>query len=140
VVDRLSTKKGIDPAQIVIASSHTHGGPETGNLMNALQCRGDYPTCFHFSDTLLGLDQLITIAEYNEELVDKLEEVALAALDSRKPAYVSWGQGRASFGVNRITAGGPVDEALPVLRVNNTDGTLRAVLLNYATHGITYGP
>lgn len=139
-VDRLSAKTGIDPSRIAIAASHTHGGPEMGNLMNALQCRGDYPTRFHFSETLLDLDQLITIAEYNEELINKLEEVALAALDNRKPAFVAWGQGEATFGVNRITEGGPVDNALPVLRVTNLDGTLRAVFLNYATHGITYGP
>lgn len=140
VVDRLSRKMGIDPAQIVIAASHTHGGPETGNLINSLQCRGDYPTDFHFSEALLDLDQLVTIAQYNEELIDKLEEVALAALRDRRPALVAWGQGEATFGVNRITAGGPVDHALPVLRVSHPDGALRAVLLNYATHGITYGP
>lgn len=140
VVDRLSKKTGIERAQIAIVASHTHGSPETGNLMNTLQCRGDYPTEFHFSETLLDLDQLINIAQYNEELINKLEEVALVALSARKPAFVAWGQGTASFGVNRITAGGPVDHALPVLRVTNPDGTLRAILLNYATHGITYGP
>lgn len=140
VITRLSAKTGIDPAQIVIAASHTHGGPETGNLINVLQCRGDYPTSFHFSDCLPDLDELIAMAEFNENLIHNLEEVALAAWNDRQPACVAWGQGEASFGVNRITPGGPVDQALPVLRVTSPDGKLRAVLLNYATHGISYGP
>ncbi|WP_262249635.1 hypothetical protein [Parapedobacter soli] len=140
VMERISAKTGIDPAQIVIAASHTHGSPETGNLINVLQCRGDYPTRFYFSDRLLDLDELIAIAEYNEDLINKLEEVALVAWNDRQPAWVAWGQGQADFGVNRITPGGAVDNALPVLRVTSPEGVLRAVLLNYATHGITYGP
>lgn len=140
LVDRLSKKTGIDRAQIVIAASHTHGGPEVGILMNHLQCRGDYPTTYGFSDSLLSLDQLIQIAAFNEWLSERLEEVALAALENRKPSLVAWGQGRVSFAVNRRTAGGPVDQALPILRVTDREGALKVILVNYACHGITLGP
>ncbi|MEO5998711.1 MAG: neutral/alkaline non-lysosomal ceramidase N-terminal domain-containing protein [Chitinophagaceae bacterium] len=129
---QLSKKMGIDPAQLVICASHTHGGPEIGNLLNILEYRGD-----HFSDSLLAINQLVHIAQYTEKLSEKLEEVALAALKNRKPAIVSWGQGQAGFAANRRTKGGPVDPALPILRVTNPDGTLRAVLVNYACHGTT---
>lgn len=140
VVDRLSRKMGIDPAQIVVCASHTHGSPEVGNLINILQCRGDYPTNFSFNDSLMRLDQLVHIAKFNEQLIVKLEEVALAALNNRKPSLVSWGQGQASFAANRRPEGGPVDHTLPVLRVTDLNGKVKAVLLNYACHGITLGP
>lgn len=132
LVKSLSEKSGIDPAQIVICASHTHGGPEIGNAINILQYRGS-----KFSDSLLELSQLVNIAQYTEQLSQKLEEVALAALKNRKPAFIAWGQGQALFAANRRTNGGPVDPSLPVLRISNTDGTLRAVLVNYACHGTT---
>ncbi len=140
LVEQLSKKTGIKPAQIVICASHTHGGPEIGNLMNCLQCRGDYPNKYNFTDSLLELDQLIHIAQFNETLSDKLIEVALSALKNRKPAKVAWGRGEASFAVNRRTEGGPVDHTMPMLSVTNPDGSLRAVLVNYACHGISLGP
>jgi Neutral/alkaline non-lysosomal ceramidase. len=139
VVEALSKRLGMQPAQIVICASHSHGAPENGNLINILQCRGDYPLQFNFSDSLIALDELIHIAAYNETLMSKLEEVALAALKNRKPALVAWGIGQATFSENRRTAGGPVDHSMPVLRITNPDGSLRAVLLNYACHGISLG-
>lgn len=134
LAQQLSKKMGIDPAQLVICASHTHGGPEIGNLLNILEYRGD-----HFNDSLLALNQLVHIAKYTEQLSQKLEEVALAALKNRKPAFVAWGQGQAGFATNRRTKGGPVDQVLPILRITNLDGTLRAVLANYACHGTTLG-
>ncbi|MBX2922613.1 MAG: neutral/alkaline non-lysosomal ceramidase N-terminal domain-containing protein [Chitinophagaceae bacterium] len=131
VSDFLSQEMGIDPAQIVICASHTHGGPELF-ASNVLQYRGDY-----FSDSLLALNQLIQIAEYTEALTQKLKNVAVAALKNRRPSFVSWGQGQALFAANRRTENGPVDVALPVLKVTDTDGSVRAVFLNYACHGTT---
>jgi hypothetical protein len=128
----LLKKAGINPAQVLICASHTHGGPEIGNLLNILQYRdGGY------SDSLLPLDHSVHIAQYTEMLSQKLEEVALAALKNRKPALVAWGQGQASFAANRRTEGGPVDPALPILRITNPDGTLKAIFANYACHGTT---
>jgi len=139
LVKMLAEKMHMKPAQIAIFASHTHGGPEIGNLINHLQCRGNYPVKFNFSDSLLELDQLLHIAGYNEMLIEKLQEVALAALKDRKPAKVAWAQGQALFSENRRPEGGPVDQALPVLRISNPDGSLRAVLTNYACHGISLG-
>lgn len=134
VVGFLSQEKGIAPSQIAIFASHTHGGPEVGNLINILQYRDG-----KFSDSLLSLDQLIHIAQYTEQLTRQLKEVAVAALKNRKPAFVSWGQGQALFAANRRTDGGPVDVALPLLKITDPDGTLRGVFINYACHGTTLG-
>lgn len=134
VVKFLSDKYGIPPAQIAICASHTHGGPEIGSLINILQYHGN-----HFSDSLLSLSQLIHISQYTEQLTQKLKDVSVAALKNRKPAYVSWGQGQALFAGNRRTKGGPVDHSLPILKIANPDGSLRAVFVNYACHGTTLG-
>lgn len=134
VVDFLSKQEGIDPARVAIFASHTHGGPEIGSLINILQSHSG-----HFSDSLLPLNQLVHIAEYTEQLTEKLKKVAVEALKNRKPAYVSWGQGQALFAKNRRTKGGPVDVALPILKITDPDGSLRAVFVNYACHGTTLG-
>ncbi len=134
LAEQLSKKTGIDPAQLAICASHTHGGPEVGNLLNILQYRGD-----SFSDSLISLDQMVHISQYIDQLGKKLEEVALAAMNDRKPSLLSWGQGQAAFAKNRRTPGGPVDTALPLLRVTDPDGKLKAVFLNYACHGTTLG-
>jgi neutral ceramidase len=129
---QLSEKIPIDRAQLVICASHTHGGPEVGNLLNILQYRG-----YEFSDSLLPLGHLIHITQYIDYLFKRLEEVALAALKDRKPAIVSWGQGQAGFASNRRTPGGPTDPSLPLLKVASPNGELRAILVNYACHGTT---
>jgi hypothetical protein len=100
--------------------------------LNILQARGTT-----FSDSLIALDQLLHISNYLHQLGEKLRKVSLAALKDRKPARVSWGQGTASFAKNRRTEGGPVDHALPVIRIDDADGKLRAVLVSYACHGTT---
>lgn len=134
VTDFLAKEKGIDPAQIAIYASHTHGGPEVGNLINILQYRNG-----HFSDSLLALKQLIEITRYTELLTQKLKDLAVAALNNRQPALVSWGQGQAQFAANRRTKDGPVDLALPILKITDPNGGLKAVFLNYACHGTTLG-
>lgn len=134
LAETLSAKVGLAPSNLVISSSHTHGSPEVGNLMNILQYRGEM-----FSDSLLSREQLSHIAAYRQRLLEKLETVAINALKDRKPSLVSWGQGQAQFAKNRRTEGGPVDPSLPLLRVGTPDGKLRAVLVNYACHGTTLG-
>jgi neutral ceramidase len=134
LVKSLSEEVGIDVSRIAISASHTHGGPEVGNLLNVLQARKD-----GFSDDLLSLDHLVHIAKYTESLKQKLKQVSLEALKNRKPALVSWGQGQVGFAKNRRIPVGPVDHAMPMLKVIHLDGTLRAVLVNYACHGTTIG-
>jgi hypothetical protein len=84
--------------------------------------------------------------KFTAMLREKMIVVALAALADRRPAKLSWAQGKAEFAVNRrlivdgkhtgykATPGGPVDHALPVLRAVDASGAVRAVLLNYACH------
>jgi hypothetical protein len=135
---RLSKSIGLDPDRLAICASHTHSGPEIGNLLN------------HFGEPLPP-DQLARIALYLDQLIPKLEQVAMAALKNRSPALVSWSQGQVGFAINRrrIENGkwvdfgavpeGPVDHSMPLLSIKDLNGKLRAVLVNYACHGTTLG-
>lgn len=138
VAQRLSEKTEITRSQLIISSSHTHTGPEVGNLLN------------HFGKPMPP-EELGRIVRYQAELTDKLEQLALQALQDRSPALVAWGQGKVGFAMNRrvIENGksvgmapvpeGPVDHTMPLLRITDLDGELRAVLVNYACHGTTLG-
>jgi hypothetical protein len=83
-------------------------------------------------------------------LTETLVTVAGQAIEHLEPAALSYCHARCGFAMNRRTpteAGyrnhpnpdGPVDHAVPVLRVANPDGQLRAVLFGYACHNTTMG-
>ena len=138
LTNRLSQKRGIDATHITICTSHTHGSPEVGALLN------------HFANPLPP-DHLGRIIRYQEQLLDNLEKVAIMALEARRPALLAWGQGEVGFAKNRRVIkdgkwigggevdGAPVDHSLPLLRITDPDGKLRAVFVSYACHGTTLG-
>jgi hypothetical protein len=78
-----------------------------------------------------------------------LVAVVSEAIANLSPSQIAWGQGRATFAVNRrnnkeaevpqIRTGGgelkgPFDHDVPVLKVSTADGSLRAVVFGYACH------
>ncbi len=132
VASRLAAKAGVDPARFAISASHTHSGPELGDLLNILQ----YRSATAFSDSLIPKEQMNRISLYVEQLKDKLEQVALEALKARKPSYVAWTQGKVDFAKNRRLADGPVDHSLPLLKVSDENGKLKALFLNYSCHAV----
>lgn len=132
VAKRLSARAGLDPSRLAISASHTHSGPELGDLLNILQ----YRSATSFSDSLIAKDQMNRISLYVEQLTDKLEQVALQALKMRKPSFISWTQGKVDFAQNRRLADGPVDHSLPLMKVTDEDGKLKALFLNYSCHAV----
>lgn len=128
VAARLGRRAGLARERLSIGSSHTHSAPcLTGVAPNI------------FGKPIPAEDQA-HIDQYTRDLVDKLEKVCLDALADRKPGRLSWSQGRARFAANRRTPGGPVDHSLPVLKLVAPDGTLRAIVANYACHCTTLRP
>jgi putative membrane-bound dehydrogenase-like protein len=113
--------------RVALCSSHTHSAPMLTNV----------------APTLFGLPippgHQQHIDQYTKELGEALAKVARAALDDRRPGCIAWAKGKVTFAANRRTAGGPVDHDLPVLRVTDADGKLRALLVNYACHCTTLG-
>ena len=136
-IARRLQKAGVAREQVVVTATHTHTGP---------MLSGTLPYIF---GAPIPQEHQAASDRYTRQLVDKLERVALAALADRRPARLSWGQGRAGFAANRrvlkegkwtafgINPNGPVDHDLPVLAVHATDGALRAVLASYACHATT---
>lgn len=136
VTRTIASRLGIDASRVAILATRTSGGPEVGLSMNML----------HFTEKggdLGGprLQQLGRLAEYRQQLVKGIEDAAVAAFQSRSPSRVSWGQGQVSFAKSLRGSDGPVDLTLPILRVTDLDGKLRAVFVNYAAPAttISYG-
>jgi putative membrane-bound dehydrogenase-like protein len=126
LVQRFARKANLKPDRLAITATHTHTGP---------MLKGANETLFGVPIPKEHLDH---VADYTKEFLDKLEQVGLDALKSRKPARLSYGIGKVTFAKNRRTAGGPVDHDLPVLFVRDADsGKVRAVYTSYACHCVT---
>jgi hypothetical protein len=139
VAEALERRFGLPRARLALCATHTHNGPALADVLPYMFAR-DLPA-----------EETARIAAYTARLRERLIEVAAAALADRRPARVAWTQGSVGFATQRrqlvdgkwkgfgIVPGGPVDHALPVLRVAAPDGAVRALFLNYACHCTTLG-
>jgi len=137
VAKELERRFGIPRARLAVTATHTHAGPALADTMS-----------FMFSRDLPD-EERERIARHTRVFREKLVAVAAAAIAARRPARLAWAEGRVDFAAHRrtvvdgkwkgfgIVPGGPVDHALPVLRVTDTAGTVRGVLLGYACHCTT---
>ena len=122
VRDALAKEIGILPANLSICASHTHSGPQIGNIIS------------HFNKPL-GPDELAEVALYAMGLVPKLMGLALDAIANATPSLVSHSKGEVKFAVNRRTSinpNGVSDHSLPVMRITDLEGKSKAIMLNYA--------
>jgi neutral ceramidase len=132
---RIQEKTKLSRSQILLSSSHTHSAP----ILSSVEQRNDYN---------LTAEDLENVRKYTGVLQDKIVQVAVDALSRLEPARLSWTWGIAHFAMNRreftprgvilgVNPRGPVDRSVPVLRVDASDGKLRAVLFGYACHNTT---
>jgi hypothetical protein len=123
---RVAQKTGITREQILLNSSHTHSSPVVLG-------------CASLAYDLSPVHQK-EIEDYAKQLQDNLVKVIVEASQSLSEASLSYGEERATFAINRrgrINPDGPVDHTVPVLRVNDASGNMRAVLFGYACHNTT---
>src|SRR5262245_8403559 len=125
---------GLNRMQILLTCSHTHCGPVVrDNLIDMYDMPGDQPA---------------KIRAYTEKLRGWMVDTMVAAVKDLKPARLSIGEGTAGFAVNRrqvtdkgVINGrnpeGPVDHSVPVLKVEDEGGKLKAVVFGYACHNAT---
>lgn len=129
VAARLQRRFGLRPERLSLTVTHTHAAPV---LDGGIDCMFGRP---------IPAEEWQRIERYSRSLVDRLEQVAAAAIAARVPALLSWGEGSAAFARNRRTAGGPVDHALPLLAVHRADALCAAGLIatvqSYACHCTT---
>jgi hypothetical protein len=122
ICEAIGRKTGLKRREILLNCSHTHSGPMT------------------------GLDTFPEVVAYTRQLQDKVVDVGVQALAKMEPARLSWGEGVATFVMNRRVPlptriqsfrpnpRGPADRSVPVLRVDTPAGKLRAVLFQCACH------
>lgn len=123
---RVARETGMTREQILLNSSHTHCSPVV---------RGCAPLAYDFTPA-----QQQDVDDYAKVLEDKLVKVIVSASKSLKPALLSYGEDQATFAINRrgrINPDGPVDHTVPVLKISDPAGKLRAVLFGYACHNTT---
>ena len=130
---------GLAREGLLMNCSHTHSGPEF--RLN----KGPQDWAMFGKDGIPGAK---SGEEYGHELQAKLIDAVRRALANRAPVKLSYQHARCGFAMNRRTPSGtnynnfpnpdgPVDHDVPVLRVDGTDGKLRAVLFGYACHNTT---
>lgn len=141
VAKRVSDQFQLPPERLVLNASHTHSGP----LLRSSEVTGED----------LKNPKIRDAWEYTQKLKDTLVDLVGKALADLQPARLTWNQARCGFAMNRRrdyslpeghpNAGkapnpnGPVDHAVPTLRVEAPDGTLRAVMFGYACHNTSLG-
>lgn len=118
-------------AQIILNSSHTHSGPVLSNALVDI-----YP---------LDAAEQAKIDTYTQQLETQLVQLVQRALASLAPASLSAANGVTRFQVNRRNnregalleqseLKGPNDYAVPVLRIADAKGTVKALVFGYACH------
>lgn len=136
VAARIMKALGLDRGQILINASGTHNAPFVRELQPDL--------------APAGAEEQRRIAEYSAWLSHSLVELASASFSNMQSARIGVAFGHASFAVNAslrtamnaaIPTGptGPVDTAVPVLRVSSTTGRTLAVVFGYACRAAALG-
>lgn len=115
---RIGAALGLGPEQLMIAASHTHGGPAS----------------------MPGRLSLTADPGFMEQLAQGCIQAAKAALAARAPTRLRLGSAaEPGFAKNRRHADGPVDRVMPILRLEREDGTPYALLTICACHPVVLG-
>jgi neutral ceramidase len=129
--DRIKTKFGLERDQIILNSSHTHSGPVLQDALTDIY--------------VLDAEALEKIKQYSLALEDQIVKLAGDALGKMEPAALYSQNGVTRFEVNRrnnpvntltkvTELKGPSDHAVPVIKVVNKKGELKAIAFGYACH------
>jgi neutral ceramidase len=134
VAARVGKQYGLKRSQFLLNASHTHTGPIVWpNLSNL---------------TVLPPGEQEKLVDYHRTFTDALVTVIGAAIRDLTPATVEYGQGSVGFAANRrqsaaagvrigVSHEGPVDHTVPVLKIADSAGRVRAILFAYACHNTT---
>jgi neutral ceramidase len=123
VEQRVLQEFKLPPHALVMNASHTHCGPSYGRP---------------------------EVRDYFDGLVTKLVTAVGHAIGNLAPAHLSYAHAKCGFAMNRRTPspegfrnhpnpGGPVDHTVPVLRVDDEAGKLKAVMFGYSCHNTSVG-
>ncbi|MEQ1830648.1 MAG: neutral/alkaline non-lysosomal ceramidase N-terminal domain-containing protein, partial [Pirellula sp.] len=126
--------------QLVLCTTHSHTAPHLEDVLTNLL------------STPLSEPERLNMMAYSQSLVDSVVRIAGEAIGRMRPATMEFGTGRADFAVNRrllkenkwtgfgVTADGPVDRTVRVLRARETNGQTLAIVYQYACHCTSISP
>ncbi len=134
----LQREMGIEPRCLWWSVTHSHSTPEVGppGMYKALLGRSDH----EFN------------ANYARQVTASLVEGVRQARATLEPARIAIGTGMSMANINRraqevnghislgLNPGGPTDRQIGLIRLDKADGSLLAVIANYAMHGTVLGP
>ncbi len=128
--ERIEKTTGIPGSHVMFAASHTHCSPVT--------MRQAWGTGAKMVPDQSYLDKLVTkMAGAVSEANSRLVEVRVGVGEGRAPyninRWIPTPKGRLAFRWGPYPAG-PTDETLSVLRLDRTDGTPLAAVVNFAAH------
>lgn len=133
VTGDLQRETGIDPKHVLWSVTHTHAAPEVGP-----------PDMYK---TLLGRSDHDWDRDYTSRTTKALIDAVRTARKTLEPARLAFGTGVALANINRrakdvdgqvslgLNPDGPVDRQVNLIRLSRPDGSLIALVANYAMHG-----
>ena len=127
-------KYGLERAQLVFNSSHTHSGPVVRPNLETMYA--------------LPPEQWAAIDRYGQQLSETVLNLIGSAVSQLAPARITYHVGDAAFAINRRQAtskgvvigsnpGRPIDHSVPVLRVTDLKGKLLGAMFGYSCHNTT---
>jgi hypothetical protein len=136
IAGRIERESQLPRANILLVASHTHTGPIIGYNLRGM---------FALKDK-----DAEAVQKYARFLIDRVAATAAEALKKSEPVKLSFGRGKATFAANRrvfrpngvqfgVNPEGPVDHEVPVLRIDDADGKVKAIVFGYACHCTTLG-
>lgn len=117
--ERIEHATGIPADAVIVATTHTHGGPAVDDRYRLS------PSVRAYADTVIG----------------SAVQSVVAAASSKVPARMLLNVGsEPTVGKNRRRAGGIMDPAVPTIRIEDEAGQVIGVVCSYACHPVTLGP
>ncbi|WP_337176572.1 hypothetical protein [Paludisphaera sp.] len=141
VTSRIAERTGLPPERLIFNASHTHNGPVV-----SLDPRPE----LNVAHPDMTPEQAEATVAYTHRLRDQLVDLVERALADLRPARLSWGVGRSDVPTSRRlprpegvvmapNPDAPVDDVVPVLRVDSPEGKPLAVVFGCACHAVAAG-